>query len=684
MTWLNSLFEGMPNLYMPNISITDLLEIFILIFTTYKVIDGIKNTRVMIILKGIGILSLTYIISYLLNFNAILSIFEAIITLAIFAIIVVFQPELRKFLESIGTQKVPIKGKINAIFKNNSLFKQRYSNKTIEEISDACVALSQTKTGALIVIEKDVPLNEYSDTGIYLNADVTKELLINIFEKNTPLHDGAVIMLGNKVVSATAYLPLSENKKINKHMGTRHRAAIGISEVTDCQVVVVSEENGNISYIKNGEIKYGITKETLMNLLKKEQNIKNDKVKKMNFTQRCKHNIGLKIFSILFACIAWLFLINSTDPIVSKTIDNVPISVVNEDVVISTGKVYEIIDNKDISVIISGKRSVVDKVNKEDITVEADLSKLSYVYAVPLTAYCKTYEDLNCIIDNNEILTIKLSDSTNKEFPVQIEEVGENSKFYIGDYTFNYDQIIVSGAKQQIDIIGSVKLLLDTRDITKDGSINITPTIYDKNGSVIHNKMLTTNVPEIKVNYNIYPKKLVPINVTTKGVPIKEIQKDVEKIYIAGTSQTIDNIDEININLDLRDLVTNQSSELSKTISIEDYLPNNTYLADKNKEVVVTLLFDEIYERTLNFHQSDIVTKNLSDKYGVIFEDTEKNIKISGDKEIVDKITILDLAPYLDLKNLGLGDYNLILQYNNINGIKITESPLIKIKIIER
>ena len=139
--------------------------------------------------------------------------------------------------------------------------------------------MGEVKTGALIVIEKETVLNEYARTGIYLDSLVSSQLLINIFEHNTPLHDGAVIVRGDRIVAATCYLPLSDNMELNKNLGTRHRAGVGISEVSDSLTIIVSEETGRVSVAKQGRLQVDVTREGLREILKKEQNATPDKIK---------------------------------------------------------------------------------------------------------------------------------------------------------------------------------------------------------------------------------------------------------------------------------------------------------------------------------------------------------------------------------------------------------------------
>ena len=162
---------------------------------------------------------------------------------------IIFQPELRKALENLGGKNV-----LGKLFDFGKVEENKFSDHTIDELIKACYAMGKVKTGALIVIEDEILLNEYVRTGIDIDAIISSQLLINIFEKNTPLHDGAVIVRGDRVVSATCYLPLSDSMTLSKDLGTRHRAAVGISEVSDSLTIVVSEETGKVSIAMRGQI----------------------------------------------------------------------------------------------------------------------------------------------------------------------------------------------------------------------------------------------------------------------------------------------------------------------------------------------------------------------------------------------------------------------------------------------
>lgn len=257
----NFIEEYISNIYIPRtLRVSNIFEIIILAIILYEFMAWVKTTRAFALLKGIIVILVFLIIAYIFDFTTILWIAGKVINIAIIAVVVIFQPELRKALEQLG-QKKYFKSILPFTEKKDK--GERFSDKTVNELVRACFELAKNKTGALIVIEQDILLTDYEKTGIPVDGIVTSQLLINIFEHNTPLHDGAVIVRGDRIVSATCYLPLSDNMQISKELGTRHRAAVGISEVTDTMTLVVSEETGNVSIAIAGELIRAVDQEYL-------------------------------------------------------------------------------------------------------------------------------------------------------------------------------------------------------------------------------------------------------------------------------------------------------------------------------------------------------------------------------------------------------------------------------------
>lgn len=247
------------DLYVPELQLTDVIELLILTYLIYHVIIWIKNTKAWMLLKGIVVLALFILIASIFKMHTILYIAKNSVTVLATAAVVVFQPELRRALEKLGEKKF-----LTSIvpFETNKE-RVRFSEDTMDSIIDAVYNMGREKTGALIVVEQAIRLTEYESTGIHMDCMVSMQVLMNIFEHNTPLHDGAIILRGDRIVSATCYLPLSDNMGLSKDLGTRHRAAVGMSEVSDALVIVVSEETGAVSVAQGGILERAINREEL-------------------------------------------------------------------------------------------------------------------------------------------------------------------------------------------------------------------------------------------------------------------------------------------------------------------------------------------------------------------------------------------------------------------------------------
>ena len=255
---------------MSGIRWTDIVEIIILSFLIYHILVWIKNTKAWSLLKGSLVIAVFILFAAYFEMNTILWIVNNLFSVAVTAVVVILQPELRRAVEELGRKNII--SSIIPITVGRGPEGGRFSDKTINEIVKACVEMGRARTGALIVMEKDESLTDYERTGIEIDGVVTSQLLINIFEHNTPLHDGAVIVRGDRVTSATCYLPLSDNMRLSKELGTRHRAGVGISEVTDSLTIIVSEETGKISVAYGGDLERNVDAERLRARLSDLQN----------------------------------------------------------------------------------------------------------------------------------------------------------------------------------------------------------------------------------------------------------------------------------------------------------------------------------------------------------------------------------------------------------------------------
>lgn len=268
LSWLkNCLSNYMSNTFFPEIQVKDVIEMLIIAVIIYEIMLWIKNTKAWMLLRGIIMLGAFILLAWIFQMHTILYLAAQSINVLAIAAVVVFQPELRRALEKLGEKN--ILSNINPFDRNKE--NERFSDETADSIVKACYEMGKVCTGALIVVEQAIRLNEYEMTGIELDCKVSSQVLINIFEHNTPLHDGAVIVRGDRITSATCYLPLSDNMSISKDLGTRHRAALGMSEVCDALVIVVSEETGLVSVASGGKLERGIKRDDLRERLSQIQ-----------------------------------------------------------------------------------------------------------------------------------------------------------------------------------------------------------------------------------------------------------------------------------------------------------------------------------------------------------------------------------------------------------------------------
>lgn len=280
---LEMVFQGMRSWisFLPRITFSNLTEIIILTILVYYALLWIKSTKAWYLLRGIAMIMAFAVAAAIFHWDTILWILGRTGGIAVTALVIIFQPELRKALEQLGSRNL-----ISELFSfDDNRENQGFSDRTVNEIVKATFEMAKVKTGALMVIERNVSLKEIERTGIEINGLVSSQLLINIFEHNTPLHDGAVVIRGNRVTAATCYLPLSDNMTISKDLGTRHRAAVGISEVSDSLTIVVSEETGKVSIAMRGQIYRNVNADFLRGKLKYLQN-RNQQVTKLRLLKR--------------------------------------------------------------------------------------------------------------------------------------------------------------------------------------------------------------------------------------------------------------------------------------------------------------------------------------------------------------------------------------------------------------
>ncbi len=282
MRWIRTFMDEYL-IRLTRLKIGDILEIIIIAMIIYYFLRWIKTTNAWSVLKGLLIVFMCWLVAYVFDLHAIQWIFVNAVGVGITALIILFQPELRRVLEQLGQREL-----MPSFFGGSSSEQEALTQEDIDEIVHAVYHMAKEKTGALIVIERQISLQDKVKTGIIIDANICSGLLISIFEENKPLHDGAVIVRGRKLVAATCYLPLSSNMQLSKEVGTRHRAAVGISEETDSFTVIVSEETGTVSIARNGELIRGVSGDRLKKELRTLQTVPEKKKGRFSLHRREK------------------------------------------------------------------------------------------------------------------------------------------------------------------------------------------------------------------------------------------------------------------------------------------------------------------------------------------------------------------------------------------------------------
>lgn len=676
---MEQLREFLKILYIPSFGLNDIAEILIIVFILYKVISTLKNTRAWIILKGIIMLCVFYAIAYICSFNIIKMIFQGSIAIIAITLIVVFQQDIKKFLEQIGNKSIR-QYFIDWKKKSKKQEKpERLSDKTIDELTKTLFALGETKTGSLIVIEKDIPLNDIIATGINVDAEVSSALLINIFEKNTPLHDGAVIIKNNRIASATCYLPLSNNPDISKSLGTRHRAGIGVTEAVDCLVLISSEETGKVSFVEDGKITRNVNQEKLKTALKK---IKYYPAVELSLNPKkhlLNHNFKLKMLAMILGLFAWFAGTSALDPIITNTIEDIPITVINDSVILDTNKTYDLGEVQTVDVTVEDKRSIIDKLDKNDFTAVIDLSKLSYVNAVEVNVSVnnQTTEIKNI---KDKVINVSLDDIAYTDFPIEIQTSGEPQEGYaIKQIDLSETSVTITGSENVIKKINKVVAPLNIQNVRDGQELQFTPIVYDKNGDTIDNKKLIFNIDKISAYIYLEKTKKIPLNISivddkNSAGQIKDITYEPTEVVIAGNMEKLDAMDSFDITLPVKiDISDDNNTKLTKVIPLRDYLPDGIYLKDENQKATITITYEPFPSKTFTINTSQIEIKNPHSEHIYTFLTDTINVSVIAQKDILNNLKNEDLKLEVNASDIiGVGTYDVTINISSNKNIIVS------------
>lgn len=661
--------------HFPKMGVSEIIEVLILTFFIYYIAKSFRGTRVWLIFKGTMVLLALYIVAYICDFSVITLIFQNVIWFIGIAVVVILQPEIRKFIEQLATKNlnIPFTKLVYSLFRSSPKTEviNKISDFSVQELVKACSAMSKVNTGALIVIGGTIPLNDYINSGLQLNADITSQLLINIFEKNTPLHDGAIIIQDNKIVAATCYLPLSENNKISKNLGTRHRAAIGMSEATDAYILIVSEENGAMSIAHGGSIKYNLTRDQLAEELHKAQASTAEEVKKQKSLSEM--NLPIKLACLFGAFCMWLMIISASNPVTTTVIRGVPVEYINTEVVTELGKAYEVIGEKTVNVTIRDRKDIVDDISIEDIRVIADFKKISYVDSITLEVQIPAYPDAEVYLSENTV-NIVVEDVIATEVDVEVNKVGEpNENYYISDIELSADTVIISGSKSIINTIGKVIVNIDESKLSEDASLKLKPIVLDKNGAEISSSKLKISAEEIEANIKLFNTKTVPLKIETvisnkvlESI-IDNLVYEVNEVCITGPDEVLDKYNELSIQIPL-DITLGEinNKDFIKNISLQNYIPEELLLTPQYNKINLHIKFKDFVTEALQFESSDILIEDLPDNMKATINKQEITIDLVSTDESLSDVTIDKLIPYISLKDVKPGEHLVTVKYKEM------------------
>lgn len=677
--YLESLLDNLKWGINFDITMIDLFQMLILTGVIFYLCKTFYRTRAWVLIKGLLAIGIAYLVVYATHMTVIQSIMKGLFSVLMISIVIMFQPDLQKLVENVGKRSVT--ATINSIIKRPQTEDTWSKDKTIYEIVSACEDMSAAKTGALIVLERGIPLKEYIDSGISVKADISSQLLINIFEKNTPLHDGAVIVKNDRIEAATCYLPLTTNEKVDKHLGTRHRAAIGVSEATDCIAIVVSEETGAISICVDGQIQHNIGRSKLSEELHKFCKKSDEKIVKTNIHTT---PLYLKIAAPILAILTCLFILNANDPVVTKKFDGIPVTIQNEDALLGKNQSYTIESGDEISVVLKGHRSVIDSLQPTDILATADIEELSIVNAVPINvSMTEEFEDKVEIISNVNVLKIALENLSQVEIPIEIAVEGNNSsKLMIVEVDGN-KTLTVMGSESVVKTLSKALVVVDVTGKYSSFTGTKEAVIYDKNGNVVSATKLKFN-SQIPIKCTAYPTKTVPLQIQLGKMEsekdyyyeLNSFEVEVPNIQIAGEQLVLDKIETF-------DLIIHPEEGLetvtTKVFKLENYLPENTYLGPiQDAEVSVTINITKYQKVKIPISKNLITIEGAYNSIDTVVTSTPTYIEVIVDtsKISVDAISLTMLSPTITVRS-DLGEYGTQLTIANIEGVSLSSNVIV-------
>lgn len=534
------------------------------VFVFYLIWDRAKSKKIFHIIKGLMFLVALFSAATLFEFPSVALLLKYFIGLCLILILILSQPEIRKFLEAVG----------NTSFLSYFFGKEKNlaEKKDILEIVEACVQMSKDKTGGILVFEENSLIPE-GERGTRLNAEISKNLILNLFFNKSPLHDGAIIIGDGKIKYAGCFLPMSEEKK---DLGTRHNASIGATMQYDCFCITISEERGYISYVKNGEIQQNLKRDQLYDIL--EERLRKENKKQKEFP------IKKLSISLLLGVCSWFLLANTTDPIISMKYANLPIAIRNESAL--GENVYSFSSKDKTSIVVTGKRSMLDKIQKEDLLPFVDIRKMSAGGSVPVEiSRLEQYESSGISLSSSEkVSVLRTEEIVEKEIPVTYSIKSPGKDKYIKRVEVTPSLVKIKGAKSKIEIVDAASISFSLSQVKENMALPIA--LYDRNGTQMDMDDFSIDYPNIKTSVTLYPTKRVPIILNQPPKEKEEfvISVDPKEVLIAAEENILQKIEKIAIPFPLSEDEKNSfSGTLIKSVDLSKVVPSNIHFPEEKK-----------------------------------------------------------------------------------------------------
>ncbi len=651
-----------------NLRVKDIIDILIVATAFYKLFQLIRETRAEQLTKGILALFVFTKVSEWLQLYTVFWILEKTMTVGILALIIVFQPELRRALEYIGRS--------NFFTKSFMEVKDESLSQLVEEIVEAVASLSRQKIGALIVIERATGLSEIVETGTRIDGIVSSDLLINIFIPNTPLHDGAVIIKEDMIKAAGCFLPLTENTSLSKDLGTRHRAALGVSEKSDSLSIIVSEETGAISIAENGSLARYLDTKTLRQILMDMYKPKDQKPTFLQdggvkMSKENKNDLTLKIFALIIAIILWSYVMSEVNPPFENEFKNIDVRYVNERALERQGLVIMEPQNASVRVTISGRRSEVLKVSSKDIIAQVDLSGYSEgEQKVPV--YVQVPDDVKLVDYSPKEILFKFDKIISKSSPVVVETQGNLPQGYVlGSPIIKPQSIYIEGPRSWVNQVDKAVAFVDITGKTEDIHTTESIKIVDDQGNPVRGVSVEQNVVDISIP--VYRVKKVPVELQTENqlpdnYEIVDININPSTIEIKGKQEDLAGVNVIKTKpIDINTLIDNRN------VPVELDLPEGVSLVNPDLKVTITLNIDEIKSRTFNYTLADVDIVNLDSALRLDENDLNKSITLilEGSGTKIDLMDKEDIKLKLDLQGFEQGSHRVDVEVLVEEGIEI-------------